>query len=271
MDAPTGRRPLAAAATVAAAPCLIIAAAMVLRSTPWGLDGWLLLQVAIFVSVAVASAKVARSVQVSSGASAVVAGWSVGRILVGMLVVTLLLGGFRLVESGVASASEDFSPTVRPDRYAMIIEGIWILWCLFGAAVVVEQDTAIREKERPVVEAKVADRQRSFRVDGVRSMVEGIRGANAEQRSMLDGIRRDLQTAELALAHSHGGGLGTIERPRDSSQHEAGAIAVEEMLLDVRSLAEQLSAGAHPEDEQLMEMRAMVKRLVVAAEAMEAV
>ena len=70
----------------------------------------------------------------------------------------------------------------------MIAEVIWILWNLFGAAVVAEQETKIAEREKPVAEVKSKDRRESIKLNRVRASIESLVGETDEQRKVIDGI-----------------------------------------------------------------------------------
>jgi hypothetical protein len=260
-----GQRPLKAAAAIAITPCVILLVAGFTRSTPWGLDGWLLLQAGVFAAVVIGIKFGSRGVALASGASAVVAGWSVVRILSGLVLISACLGLLRLIAD-----SAEMALSVRPDRYAMILEGLWILWCLYGAAFVVEQDAAIRERERPVVAAKAQDRRQGCKIDRVKDMVERLSGDTPPQRQCLDRVRRDLQTVELALAHSFGGGLGTVENPRssDGASHEAARI--DSLVKQVEVAAEGIASSESVGDPQMDDLGKLVRELLEAAEAQEA-
>ena len=260
-----GQRPLKAAAAIAITPCVILLVAGFTRSTPWGLDSWLLLQVGVFAAVVIGIKFGSRGVVLASGASAVVAGWSVFRILSGLVLISVCLGLLRLIAD-----SAEMALSVRPDRYAMILEGVWILWCLYGAAFVVEQDAAIRERERPVVAAKTEDRRESRRVDRARAMVDRIVGDTPAQRQCLDQVKRDLQTVELALAHSFGGGLGTVENPRSTHDSSGDGDRVDSLVGQVEVAVEGLDANGPVSDVQLESLVRLVKELLDAAEKQEA-
>lgn len=264
-----GNRPVKTAMAVAIAPCVVLIAAGVARSTPWGLDLWLLLQVVVFAVVAIGVKVGSRKIALASGASAVIAGWSVLRILSGLLVISVLLGLVRLIPSFTEGGVAWGEMSVRPDRYAMILEGIWIIWCLFGAAVVVEQDEAIREKERPVVAAKAQDRREARRIDRARTIVEAISVDTPEQRLHLDRIAQDLQTVELALAHSMGGGLGTIENPRSSEATSRDAARIDTLVGEVEAAGERLKSSTSVDDPQLESLAQLVKELLDVAERQE--
>jgi len=187
-----------AATRVAILPCATLLAAGVFTTNPWGLDGWLLLQLIVIIEIFAGMAFVRPKLMFASGASAVIAGWSGIRILSGIIIISVILG---LIHLSMAQTEETAIESPRLDRYAMIAEVVWILWNLFGASIVADQEAKIVDREKPVSEVKEKDRRESIKLNRVRASIESLVGETDEQRIVIDKIRRDIQNAEIALAH----------------------------------------------------------------------
>ena len=56
---------------------------------------------------------------------------------------------------------------------------------MFGAAIVAEQESKIKEREQPVAEVKAKDRRESIKLNRVRASIESLVGETDEQRMRL--------------------------------------------------------------------------------------
>ena len=259
-----------AATRVAIAPCITLLAAGIFRETAWGLDGWLLLQMVILIEVWAGMAFVRNKLTFASGASAVIAGWSGIRILSGVVVISAILGIVVAATSvGEAVVDESNLESARFYRYAMIAEVIWILWNLFGASLVAEQESRIKEREKPVLEIKEKDRVESIKLNRVRASIESLVGETDDQRELIDRIRRDVQSAEIALAHSHGGGIGSLDDP-DAAQGDAeGYQRTKEIVSRLQTYSDSACKAVGDRDEKLEELHVCVKELLNASDERE--
>jgi hypothetical protein len=255
-----------AATKVAVLPCATLLAAGIFSKNPWGIDGWLLLQLIVVIEVWVGMAFVKQKLTFASGASMVIAGWSGIRIVTGIIVISAVLG---LIHFGMGQTEETAIESPRLDRYAMIAEVIWILWNLFGAAIVAEQESKIKEREQPVAEVKAKDRRESIKLNRVRASIESLVGETDEQRIVIDKIRRDLQNAEIALAHSHGGGIGSFDDPNAAQGDIEGYERTKELVVRLQSSAESACKATDDRDAKLELLHQCLKELLVTADERE--
>jgi len=273
-----------AATRVAIAPCITLLAAGIFRETAWGLDGWLLLQIVVLIEVWVGMAFVRNKLTFASGASAVITGWSGLRILTGVVVISIILGIVLLATSvGEVVVEESNLESVRTlqksldanlesarfYRYAMIAEVIWIIWNLFGASLVAEQESRIKEREKPVLEIKEKDRVESIKLNRVRASIESLVGETDDQRQLIDRIRRDVQSAEIALAHSHGGGIGSLDDPDAAQGDVEGYQRTKEIVSRLQTSADSACKAVGDRDEKLEALHVCVKELLDAADERE--
>ena len=271
-----------AATRVAIVPCITLLAAGIFRETAWGLDGWLLLQIVVLIEVWVGMAYVRNKLSFASGASAVIAGWSGVRILSGVVVISIILGIVLLATSVGEAVVEEIEAartlqqpldtnlgSARPYRYAMIAEVIWIIWSLFGASLVAEQESRIKEREKPVVEIKEKDRVESIKLNRVRASIESLVGETDDQRQLIDRIRRDIQSAEIALAHSHGGGIGSLDDPDAAQGDVEGYKRTKEIVSRLQTSADSACKAVGDRDEKLEELHICVKELLNASDERE--
>jgi len=271
-----------AATKVAIVPCITLLAAGIFKETAWGLDGWLLLQIVVLIEVWVGMAYVRNKLSFASGASAVIAGWSGVRILSGVVVISIILGIVLLATSVGEAVVEEIEAartlqqpldtnlgSARPYRYAMIAEVIWIIWSLFGASLVAEQESRIKEREKPVVEIKEKDRVESIKLNRVRASIESLVGETDDQRQLIDRIRRDIQSAEIALAHSHGGGIGSLDDPDAAQGDVEGYKRTKEIVSRLQTSADSACKAVGDRDEKLEELHICVKELLNASDERE--
>jgi len=151
----------------------------------------------------------------------------------------------------------------------MIAEVIWLIWNLFGASLVAEQESRIKEREKPVLEIKEKDRVESIKLNRVRASIESLVGETDDQRQLIDRIRRDVQSAEIALAHSHGGGIGSLDDP-DAGQGDAeGHQRTKEIVSRLQTHADSACKAVGDRDDKLEELHICLKELLNAADERE--
>ena len=249
-------RPIVAAGVMVAVTSATLLGAALIRDQPWGLDLWLVLMAIVIAEIIVGAVVVKSRIQAASGASMVIGGWSPVRIVLGIILISIVLGVVHLI---IPEENE----SVRPDRYAMIAIAIWIAWNLIGVSFVMDADAAIIEKEKPVVEVKRQDRVESVKLDRVRRRIESLEGADAEERKMIDRLRRDLQEAEMVLAHSTGGGIGSIESPKSPHGDVDGLVRTKELVVSLQSALDDVDEDASPSrGEQLKVVQKKLRSLV---------
>jgi len=155
----------------------------------------------LWIWAGIASSK--ASARHASSASAVISGVGALQIVIVVVVVSLLCGavGFSLAAG---------------NRVVDIIGGLIILaacayWGL-GSAAVSMNEQRIAEAERPAMEVRAEHRQQSRIAFACLGRVNALRPNEAECKLSIDRLARKVRTIELALAHSHGGGVGSLDR-----------------------------------------------------------
>ncbi|MEY4169460.1 MAG: hypothetical protein RLZZ217_1237 [Planctomycetota bacterium] len=192
----------------------------------------------LWIWVGIASA--AASARAASSASAVIAGAGSLRIVIVVVLVSCLCAaiGFSLDQG---------------NRVADIIGAVLILVaCAYsglGASAVVLNEQRIQAAEAPSVEVRTEHRQQARIAFSCLGRINALRPTDSECKLGIDRLARKVRTIELALAHSHGGGVGSLDRAPEHAFSETERMAILQAVTALEDSVQSLEAAADSPDE----------------------
>lgn len=202
----------------------------------WGIPLALLSGLWIWAGVAGAKA----SARHASSASAVISGVGAWQIIMLVLATSLLCGA-----AGFALPAGNRAPDIIG---AVIIVAGCVYWGLGSAAVSVNEQR-IAEAERPAMEVRAEHRQQSRIAFSCLGRVNALRPNEAECKLAIDRLARKIRTIELALAHSHGGGVGSLDRGPEHSFTDTERMVIMQAVAALEDSIRSLEAVVDSPDE----------------------
>ena len=109
-----------------------------------------------------------------------------------------------------------------------------------GSAVVVENERRIALQDEVVESVRTEQRSQSRIAFSYLSRVSSIQPTTPLSKSAVDLLARKIRTVELALARSHGGGVGTLDRGPMHAFSESDLAAIGREVDDLESLIQNL-------------------------------
>ncbi|MBU6209337.1 MAG: hypothetical protein KGR22_05450 [Planctomycetes bacterium] len=202
----------------------------------WGIPAAVLSGVWIWAGLASAKA----SARHASSASAVISGVGAWQIIVLVIVTSLLCGA-----AGFALPGGNRAPDIIG---AVIIVAGCVYWGL-GSAAVSLNEQRIAEAERPAMEVRAEHRQQSRIAFSCLGRVNALRPNEAECKLAIDRLARKIRTIELALAHSHGGGVGSLDRGPEHSFTDTERMVIMQAVAALEDSIRSLEAVVDSPDE----------------------
>lgn len=202
----------------------------------WGIPAAALSGVWIWAGLASAKA----SARHASSASAVISGVGAWQIIMLVIVTSLLCGA-----AGFALPGGNRAPDII--GAAIIVAGC-VYWGL-GSAAVSLNEQRIAEAERPAMAVRTEHRQQSSIAFSCLGRVNALRPNEAECKLAIDRLARKIRTIELALAHSHGGGVGSLDRGPEHSFTDTERMVIMQAVAALEDSIRSLEAVVDSPDE----------------------
>lgn len=157
----------------------------------------------------------------------------------------------------------------KDGSFIAVLIGIFIFWFVI-AALLYFYDLHTQVVARPVIEKRAEHRKYARSLNPILLAVRSIKTDNNDHRSRLSVITKKLEMIDVALAHSHGGGLGSWEAGRSHPPAPEQDKVIQDGIEVLGCIIPRLSTGTSVDiDAALSEFEQCVTRVSVAVNSLE--
>ena len=153
--------------------------------------------------------------------------------------------------------------------FGAVMMGITVFWFII-AALLYAHDLRTQEVSGPTSDQRLEHHSYASSLEPILASIRAVSTGDDAQRKRLSVLTKRLETIEAALAHSHGGGIGSWERgqahPSSPEQNQSIAQAVAAMSSIASRILTGTTAG---NDSAIDELEGHVTALDTAVEALE--
>jgi hypothetical protein len=157
----------------------------------------------------------------------------------------------------------------RDGSFLAVLIGIIVFWFIV-AALIYSWDLRTQAVSRPMGEKRAEHRDLARSLSPVLSAIRSVRTEDDDHRSRLSVLTKRLEMIDVALAHSHGGALGSRETGRSHPAAPDQDRAIQDGIALIDGIVPRLSGRPSSDvDAALTELEQCVTRVLAAVNALE--
>ena len=161
------------------------------------------------------------------------------------------------------------SDGTKDGSFIAILLGIMIFWFII-AALIYTFDLHTQAVSQPVKEKRVEHRENARSIKPILTEILSLKTEDENQRKRLSLVTKKLETIDTALAHSHGGGIGSREAGHAHHTSQEQDKVITDGIMVLGRILPRLSQGTQAEkDAALAEFEQNVTRMSVAVASID--